>query len=205
MTDGSLQLYVASVSDYAVNCTVQETHIWSKGQPYCSTSACSLSGHPCSIQHRLHRCSTGNQTAQRRRYDLTRHLQPASAPLSLCLKPSFSISSLPLISHFTFPPDWFHHCQRASLNCCCDSGIYVLLKRRRDGFFEFSCRLSVLSARQFITYVAAAVPALRGVPRLRRLCGNQLCPACRDELLHSPLSPAPFTAIRSLQSLHFII
>lgn len=41
--DRPLQHYVASVSDYAVNCNVQETHIWSKGQLYCSTSACSRS------------------------------------------------------------------------------------------------------------------------------------------------------------------
>lgn len=72
-------------------------------------------------------------------------------------------------------------------SCCCDSGIYVLLEKKKS---KFLCLLSFLSARQFITLVAAAVPALRGSLRNQRLCGNQLCPVCQDEPTQSP--PTPF-------------
>lgn len=80
---GPLRHDVASASDYAVNCSVQEPHIWSKGQPYCSTSAsCGLSGHPCSIRHP--RCSTGNPERVSPAI-----IEPAMTRLSLCVKPSF--------------------------------------------------------------------------------------------------------------------
>lgn len=68
-----------------------------------------------------------NKSTVSGRYDLTRHLQPASARLSLN-------------PHFIFLPDLFQRCQRASLNCCCVTGIYVKLKRRRGEFSSFCAR-----------------------------------------------------------------
>lgn len=137
-------------------------------------------GHPCSIQHRLHRCSVGNQTAWRSLIIKAPYLEDmtyTSPPTSICTfvpKPAFHIFAR-LVS---------------TLPACVPKLLlwsrYLCKTQTAERWvFKFLCPLSVLSARQLITFVAAAVPAPRGLLRLKRLCGNQLCPACRVELLHT--------------------
>lgn len=137
-------------------------------------------GHPCSIQHRLHRCSAGNQTAWRSVIIKAPYLEDmtyTSPPTSICTfvsKPAFHIFAR-LVS--TLPA-----CVPKLLLW---SRYLCKTQTAERWIFKFLCPLSVLSARQLITFVAAAVPAPRGLLRLERLCGNQLCPACRVELLHT--------------------
>lgn len=135
-----------------------------------------------------------NESTASGRFDPACHLQPASARLSL--NPHFAF----LLRLFRTPPARVPKLLLWKRYLC-----KTQTAARR--IFEF---LSVLSARQLITFVAAAVPAPRRLLHLERLCGNQLCPACRVELL-PPAHPQSlllgkgarnFTAIKSLQLSH---
>lgn len=162
-------------------------------------------GHPCSIQHRLHRCSAGNQTAWRSVIIKATYLEDmtyTSPPTSICTfvsKPAFHIFAR-LVS--TLPA-----CVPKLLLW---SRYLCKTQTAERWIFKFLCPLSVLSARQLITFVAAAVPAPRGLLRLERLCGKPAVSRVSGGAA-AHISPPPsllwagagnFSAIRSLQLFH---